>query len=66
MNVNQRVCARPREHSFQLFELYFRAVFSLKTSCMFNLLNYRVKRAVCVVRRAMSAKSDMRLLGDAI
>src|SRR5262249_10768827 len=64
-DIRQRCCAGLRKQSFQLSEPYIGGVLSVQTSCMLKLIDYRVKWAVRVVRRALIPNSDVWLVGDA-
>jgi hypothetical protein len=65
-DIRQCCCDGLREQSFQLSELYIGAVLSVQTSCILKLIDYRVKWAVGVARRALISDSDVRFVGDAI
>jgi hypothetical protein len=62
----QCCCAGLRKQSFQFSKLYIGGVVSVQTSCMLKLIDYRVKWAVGVVRRALIPNSDVWLVGDAL
>src|SRR5262249_22758777 len=65
-DIRQCCCAGLRKQSFQLSELYIGGVPLVQTSCMLKLIDYRVKWAVGVARRALIPDSDVRFVGDAI